>query len=149
MVDAQTEFIVRVGPDGFWTFMNDAAVRYTGVTLAEMRALIHQLRPASLQEQGLVAAGRFQAPLAEGAHSARIAADLARRHGVEVRRPDINLSRAQADLEDEGLVVKVDSAYSDAYSFFPCQEHSLDRFCDPGCRYYAEKMRKRKRRYQR
>jgi error-prone DNA polymerase len=31
----------------------------------------------------------------------------ARRHGVEVRRPDIHLSSAQADLEDEGLVVRL------------------------------------------
>ncbi len=38
VVDAQTEFIVRVGPDGLWTFMNDAAERYIGSTLEEMRA---------------------------------------------------------------------------------------------------------------
>ena len=38
VVEAQTEFIVRVGPDGFWTFMNEAAQRYVGLTLEEMRA---------------------------------------------------------------------------------------------------------------
>ncbi|HEY8141251.1 MAG TPA: PAS domain S-box protein, partial [Kofleriaceae bacterium] len=38
VVDAQTEFIVRVGPDGLWTFMNEAAERYVGRTLEEMRA---------------------------------------------------------------------------------------------------------------
>ena len=37
VVDAQTEFIVRVGPDGFWTFMNEAAERNIGMTLEEMR----------------------------------------------------------------------------------------------------------------
>ena len=39
VVDAQTEFIVRVGPDGFWTFMNEAAERYIGRTLEELRAM--------------------------------------------------------------------------------------------------------------
>ena len=38
VVEAQTEFIVRVGPDGYWTFMNEAAQRYVGLTLEEMRA---------------------------------------------------------------------------------------------------------------
>ena len=38
VVDAQTEFIVRVDPDGYWTFMNEAAERYIGMTLEEMRA---------------------------------------------------------------------------------------------------------------
>ncbi len=38
VVEAQTEFIVRVGPDGFWTFMNEAAERNIGMTLEEMRA---------------------------------------------------------------------------------------------------------------
>ena len=38
VVEAQTEFIVRVGPDGFWSFMNEAAERHIGMTLAEMRA---------------------------------------------------------------------------------------------------------------
>ncbi|WP_297977388.1 PAS domain S-box protein, partial [uncultured Amaricoccus sp.] len=38
VVEAQTEFIVRVGPDGYWTFMNEAAQRYVGMTLEEMRA---------------------------------------------------------------------------------------------------------------
>ena len=41
VVEAQTEFIVRVGPDGFWTFMNEAAERYIGLTLEEMRAQGH------------------------------------------------------------------------------------------------------------
>lgn len=50
-------------------------------------------------------------------------------------------------IEDDGLVVKVESAYSDAYSFFPCQERALDKFCDSGCRFYAEKMRKRRSHY--
>ncbi len=46
VVDAQTEFIVRVGPDGYWTFMNEAAERYVGMTLEEMRAQRHpRLRP--------------------------------------------------------------------------------------------------------
>jgi error-prone DNA polymerase len=31
----------------------------------------------------------------------------ARRHGVVVKRPDVNASRAQADLEDEGLSVRL------------------------------------------
>jgi PAS domain S-box-containing protein len=30
VVDAQTEFIIRVAPDGCWTFMNEAARRYIG-----------------------------------------------------------------------------------------------------------------------
>jgi PAS domain S-box-containing protein len=38
VVDTQTEFIMRVGADGFYTFMNDAALRYMGTDLAEMRA---------------------------------------------------------------------------------------------------------------
>jgi PAS domain S-box-containing protein len=38
VVDTQTEFIVRIGPDGRWTFMNEAAERYLGMTLEEMRA---------------------------------------------------------------------------------------------------------------
>ena len=38
VVEAQTEFIVRVGPDGSWTFMNEAAERDLGMTLQDMRA---------------------------------------------------------------------------------------------------------------
>jgi PAS domain S-box-containing protein len=38
VIDTQTEFIMRVGPDGFWTFMNEAAERYMGTSLEEMRA---------------------------------------------------------------------------------------------------------------
>ncbi|MFO1208284.1 MAG: PAS domain S-box protein [Amaricoccus sp.] len=38
VVEAQTEFIVRISPEGYWTFMNDAAERYIGMTLEEMRA---------------------------------------------------------------------------------------------------------------
>ena len=57
--------------------------------------------------------------------------------------------RNDPPIEEEGLIVKVESAYSDAYSFFPCQEATLDRFCDPGCRFYAQKMRSRKSRYKR
>lgn len=37
VVEAQTEFIVRIAPDGRWTFMNEAAERDLGMTLAEMR----------------------------------------------------------------------------------------------------------------
>ena len=37
VVEAQTEFIVRISPDGYWTFMNEAAERYIGMTLEEMR----------------------------------------------------------------------------------------------------------------
>jgi PAS domain S-box-containing protein len=38
VIDAQTEFIIRVGPDGRWTFMNEAAERYIGRTLEDVRA---------------------------------------------------------------------------------------------------------------
>ena len=38
VVEAQTEFIVRIRPDGYWTFMNEAAERYIGMTLEEMRS---------------------------------------------------------------------------------------------------------------
>jgi PAS domain S-box-containing protein len=37
VVDTQTEILARVDPSGNWTFMNDAAERYIGTTLAEMR----------------------------------------------------------------------------------------------------------------
>jgi hypothetical protein len=48
---------------------------------------------------------------------------------------------------DEGtLALKVQSAYSDAYTHFPCQEQLLDAFCDPTCHFYAEKMRTRQKR---
>ena len=38
VVDTQTEFIARVGADGYWTFMNGAAERYIGTPLEDMRA---------------------------------------------------------------------------------------------------------------
>ena len=47
--------------------------------------------------------------------------------------------------EPAELATRIESAYRDSYSFFPCQEHTLDPFCDPSCRFYARKMRKRKR----
>lgn len=43
------------------------------------------------------------------------------------------------------LTTRIESAYRDSYSFFPCQERALDPYCDPSCRFYAHKMRKRKR----
>ena len=41
VVDAQTEFILRVDPEGRWTFMNEAAERYIGMTLEELDAAGH------------------------------------------------------------------------------------------------------------
>ncbi len=41
VVDAQTEFIIRVDPTGKWTFMNEAAERYIGMTLEELNAAGH------------------------------------------------------------------------------------------------------------
>lgn len=38
VVEAQTEYILRVDPEGRWTFMNAAVERYVGMTLAEVRA---------------------------------------------------------------------------------------------------------------
>jgi PAS domain S-box-containing protein len=38
VVEAQTEFILRVDVDGRWTFMNEAAERFVGLTLEEITA---------------------------------------------------------------------------------------------------------------
>jgi PAS domain S-box-containing protein len=38
VINAQTEYILRVDPSGRWTLMNEAAERYVGLTLAEVRA---------------------------------------------------------------------------------------------------------------
>lgn len=38
VVDAQTDIVARMDPEGNWTFMNEAAERYIGTTLEEMRA---------------------------------------------------------------------------------------------------------------
>ena len=38
VVDAQTEFIIRVDGQGNWTFMNEAAERFVGMTFEEIRA---------------------------------------------------------------------------------------------------------------
>lgn len=38
VVHTQTEIVARVDPEGNWTFMNEAAERYIGTTLAEMRS---------------------------------------------------------------------------------------------------------------
>lgn len=38
VVDTQSEFIVRVGPDGRWTFMNEAARRFAGMTGSDVAA---------------------------------------------------------------------------------------------------------------
>ena len=42
VVDMQAEFILRVSPEGDWTFMNGAAERHVGMTLAEVRARGHR-----------------------------------------------------------------------------------------------------------
>ncbi len=42
VVEAQTEFILRMDPAGTWTFMNEAAERYTGMTLEEVNASGHK-----------------------------------------------------------------------------------------------------------
>ena len=55
--------------------------------------------------------------------------------------------RNSPPLEDERLVAKIESAYSDSYSFFPCQEEIFDPYCSSSCRYYEKKMQKRKRGY--
>ena len=49
VIDTQTEFIVRVGADGYWTFMNEAAERYIGTHArgdARRRAARHRPDPA-------------------------------------------------------------------------------------------------------
>lgn len=46
VVDAQTEIVARVDPEGNWTFMNDAAERYIGTTLEELRT--RSIRDADL-----------------------------------------------------------------------------------------------------
>ncbi len=38
VVETQTEFILRMDPDGRWTFMNEATERYIGKSLEELRA---------------------------------------------------------------------------------------------------------------
>ena len=38
VVETQTEIVARVDPEGNWTFMNEAAERHVGTTLAEMRS---------------------------------------------------------------------------------------------------------------
>jgi hypothetical protein len=58
-------------------------------------------------------------------------------------------ARNDPSMEDDVLVTKIESAYSEAYSFFPCQEPLFDTYCESSCRYYDEKMRKRKARYKR
>jgi hypothetical protein len=58
-------------------------------------------------------------------------------------------SRNDPPMDADVLLTKVESAYSGAYSFFPCQEPVFDSYCDSSCRYYAEKMRKRRARYKR
>jgi PAS domain S-box-containing protein len=42
VVDAQTEFILRIDPEGRWTFMNEAAERYVGLTIEDFRARDHR-----------------------------------------------------------------------------------------------------------
>ena len=82
VVDAQTEFIVRVGPDGYWTFMNEAAERYIGLTLEEMRARGHARLgldpargpPALRRAHGADHPGEPDAARSSGAASIRTAA---------------------------------------------------------------------------
>lgn len=41
VVETQTEFIVRIGPDGRWTFMNEAAERFVGRSIEDLNAAGH------------------------------------------------------------------------------------------------------------
>jgi len=43
-------------------------------------------------------------------------------------------------LDPGTLAVKVQSAYSQNYSSFPCQDKEFDEFCSSDCRFYANKM---------
>lgn len=43
------------------------------------------------------------------------------------------------------IASKTHSAYSEAYSWNPCSEYALDRYCDPGCYLYADKLKRRNR----
>lgn len=55
-------------------------------------------------------------------------------------------AKNQPPMDQGTLGVKIQSAYSGGYSHFPCQRPLLDPFCDPTCRFYAEKMRTREQR---
>lgn len=41
------------------------------------------------------------------------------------------------------LRMKIDSAYSEGYSWYPCGEYSFDRYCDSTCARYERKMKDR------
>lgn len=71
-----------------------------------------------------------------------------REQGIPIDYAHLLMSAWDAERNDPPLgpaliTVKVESAYSDSYSSFPCKEYALDRFCDPACFRYERKLKQR------
>lgn len=50
-------------------------------------------------------------------------------------------------LDDQVILQKLESAYSAAYSPFPCSDRVLDSYCSSSCRFFANKVKDRWTRY--